>query len=87
MIAHSEYCSSGDSTVEALQCAIYNVTKEEADDYFVFGVSDANLARYGIRPQQLSDALLKVKFKVRFSEKKFMLIYEKVLILLCRILK
>lgn len=38
MIAHSEHCSSGDSTVEAIHTAIENVAKQDADDYFVFAV-------------------------------------------------
>jgi len=48
MHAHTEYCSSGDSTVEALQVGIERVLKEEGDDYFCFLLSDANLGRYGI---------------------------------------
>lgn len=33
---------------------LLQVVKEEADDYFVFLVSDANLGRYDITPEDLS---------------------------------
>ena len=54
MQAHSEYCSSGDKTVKALQCAVREVVREPADDYFVFLVSDANLRRYNVNPDALA---------------------------------
>jgi len=38
MRAHSEYCASGDFTLEAAELAIENIKKEPADDYFVFVV-------------------------------------------------
>eukprot|EP01116_Phalansterium_solitarium_P021620 TRINITY_DN6799_c0_g1_i1.p1 TRINITY_DN6799_c0_g1~~TRINITY_DN6799_c0_g1_i1.p1 ORF type:complete len:352 (+),score=63.07 TRINITY_DN6799_c0_g1_i1:188-1243(+) len=57
MKAHSEYCVSGDSTVDAVSTAVDNVVEAEADEYFVFAVSDANLRRYGIRPQQIQSVL------------------------------
>lgn len=53
MVAHSQFCFSGDNTLEATQKAITEITKEEADDYFVIVLSDANLRRYGIRPETL----------------------------------
>ncbi|ELR24984.1 ATPase family protein [Acanthamoeba castellanii str. Neff] len=53
MHAHTEYCPSGDSTVEALEVAIDRVLAEEGDDYFVFLLSDANLGRYGIPPKEI----------------------------------
>ena len=40
---------SGDSTLEATEAAIQDVLSEEADDHFVFLLSDANLRRYGIQ--------------------------------------
>ena len=55
MKVHTEYCSSGDSTVEALRLGIKYVVEKEADDYFVFLVSDANLSRYDISPRELTD--------------------------------
>jgi len=57
MYAHSQYCSSGDYTVEAIQQAVKDVTATEADDYFVFAVSDANLQRYGILPETLAKVM------------------------------
>jgi len=45
MLAHSQFCSSGDHTFEATKHAIQEVAKEEADDYFVICLSDANFDR------------------------------------------
>jgi len=59
MTAHSQYCGTGDFTVEATKMAIENVLKEDADDYFVFVFSDANLARYGINPDDLGKELIR----------------------------
>ena len=50
MIAESQYCWSGDNTVEATRAAIQQMTKEPGDEYFVIVFSDANFSRYGIRP-------------------------------------
>jgi hypothetical protein len=50
MIAHSQYCQSGDNTLEAMRKAIVDIARqhdEDEDDHIVVGVSDANLARYG----------------------------------------
>ena len=57
MVAHSQFCWSGDHTVEALQLAVQRM--EEADksmyaDRYTFLVSDANLRRYGIHPEELA---------------------------------
>uniref|UniRef100_A0A6B2L8W2 VWFA domain-containing protein n=1 Tax=Arcella intermedia TaxID=1963864 RepID=A0A6B2L8W2_9EUKA len=57
MIAHSQYCASGDFTVEATSLAVKRVIQTEADDYFVFVFSDANLARYGISTSVLNREL------------------------------
>ncbi|KAJ8030585.1 von Willebrand factor A domain-containing protein 8 [Holothuria leucospilota] len=57
MQAHAQFCMSGDMTLEATKHAITDITKEEADEYFVIVLSDANLDRYGIRPQQFSREL------------------------------
>jgi hypothetical protein len=57
MWAHSQYCYSGDCTLEATELAISNVLAEEADDRFVFLLSDANLRRYGIQPEELGQVL------------------------------
>lgn len=57
MYAHTQYCMSGDTTLEALQKMVPEVTKRDADDHFVFLVSDANLARYGIQTRELANAM------------------------------
>lgn len=57
MYAHTQYCQSGDSTLEALQKVVPEVSKRKADDHFVFLVSDANLRRYGIQTRDLALAM------------------------------
>ncbi|XP_078693816.1 von Willebrand factor A domain-containing protein 8-like isoform X5 [Branchiostoma floridae x Branchiostoma belcheri] len=57
MHAHSQFCMSGDHTLEATEHAISNIVKDEADEYFVIVLSDANLDRYGISPRLFSKAL------------------------------
>mmetsp|Transcript_771 Transcript_771/g.2496 ORF Transcript_771/g.2496 Transcript_771/m.2496 type:complete len:161 (+) Transcript_771:2-484(+) len=61
MGAHAQYCAPGDSSVAAVQAAIREVVKEPADEYFVFLVSDADLARYGITGDRVSKELMKDK--------------------------
>jgi hypothetical protein len=34
--------------------AVERVLEAEGDDYFVFALSDANLSRYGIKPESLN---------------------------------
>lgn len=53
MQLHSEYCNSGDNTVASLQQALQIVRAKPADEYFVIAVSDANLSRNDIRPDDL----------------------------------
>jgi hypothetical protein len=60
MFAHSQYCTSGDNTVEAIHAGVSSLLVAEADDYFLFAVSDANLRRYGITPVMLKKALTSV---------------------------
>eukprot|EP00494_Astrolonche_serrata_P003863 UN03871 len=50
MHAHCEMCDSGDNTINGVKKAIETVTREAADDYYVFCVTDANLDQYGITP-------------------------------------
>ncbi|GIY28025.1 von Willebrand factor A domain-containing protein 8 [Caerostris darwini] len=50
MHAHTQFCMSGDNTLEATNFAIKTITKEDADEYFVIVMSDANFDRYGISP-------------------------------------
>ncbi|OQS05394.1 hypothetical protein THRCLA_02460 [Thraustotheca clavata] len=57
MLAHSQYCSSGDHTVEAIHEGVQKVVHDHGDEYFVFVVSDANLDRYGIHPEVLGREL------------------------------
>lgn len=57
MQAHSQFCLSGDHTLEAAMTAVKQMAAEEADERFVILLSDANLDRYGIRPSELARAL------------------------------
>lgn len=57
MHAHSQFCISGDHTIEAAEEAIKKIKEEEADEHFVIVLSDANLDRYGIRPKHLTEVL------------------------------
>lgn len=54
MRAHSQYCLSGDNTLGAASHAIKNIVKDEADDYFVVILSDANIAQYNIKPKDIA---------------------------------
>jgi von Willebrand factor A domain-containing protein 8 len=58
MLAHSQYCTSGDFTLEAIGNAIDKVASSGDDDEgTVICLSDANLARYGIDPRQLGNVI------------------------------
>uniref|UniRef100_H2YJE1 VWFA domain-containing protein n=1 Tax=Ciona savignyi TaxID=51511 RepID=H2YJE1_CIOSA len=57
MHAHAQFCMSGDHTLEAAEYAVKNIKEQEADEYFVVVLSDANLERYGIRPMQFAEVL------------------------------
>lgn len=58
MHLHSQFCMSGDHTLEATSLAVKNLAKrEDADERFVIMLSDANLDRYGIHPRHLGNAL------------------------------
>ncbi|KAI8912686.1 AAA domain-containing protein [Gorgonomyces haynaldii] len=57
MMAHASYCMSGDTTLQAVTTAMKDVTKEEADDYFVVVLSDANLQQYNISTASIGQAL------------------------------
>ncbi|KAL6064918.1 von Willebrand factor A domain-containing protein 8 [Balamuthia mandrillaris] len=57
MAAHSQYCMSGDYTLEATKMAIEELSKEPGDEHFVITLSDANLERYGIAPARLGQIL------------------------------
>jgi von Willebrand factor A domain-containing protein 8 len=55
-----------DNTLDAVSKAIESISKgpEEADDYFVLVLSDANITQYNIQPNALFQALNKKKEKV-----------------------
>jgi hypothetical protein len=61
MIAHSQYCQSGDNTLEAVEQAINDFSRwnegEELSGGIVIAISDANLRRYGIPPRHLAKIL------------------------------
>ncbi|XP_020791891.2 von Willebrand factor A domain-containing protein 8 [Boleophthalmus pectinirostris] len=57
MHAHAQFCMSGDYTLEGTEASIKELSREEADEYFVVVLSDANLERYGIRPERFSSVL------------------------------
>ena len=61
MIAHSQYCQSGDHTLEAVEQAISGLSAsqdgDESGGAIVIAVSDANLRRYGIHPRYLAKAI------------------------------
>lgn len=55
MHAHTESCDSGDHTLEAARKAIFDsAAQPEADDRFVFLISDANLDQYSITHDMVS---------------------------------
>lgn len=57
MHAHSQFCLSGDTTLQATRHAIETLAKEEADERFVIMLSDANFDRYGISPAKFGQIL------------------------------
>ena len=64
MVAHSQFCESGDNTLEAIKKAMVDVLPdggssrdESVGSSIVIAISDANLERYGIAPQELGRAL------------------------------
>ncbi|GFR87627.1 von Willebrand factor A domain-containing protein 8-like [Elysia marginata] len=62
MLAHSQFCISGDHTLEAAshhtrELAAEEEKGEEADERFLLLLSDANFDRYGIRPERFGQIL------------------------------
>jgi hypothetical protein len=57
MQTHARYCMSGDNTLNAITAAVKDITKNDADEYFVLLLSDANLHQYNISPAHISEAL------------------------------
>lgn len=54
MKAHSQYCLSGDNTLGAASHSMKEIVEEEADDYFVVIMSDANITQYNIHPNDIA---------------------------------
>lgn len=58
MHAHSQFCYSGDHTLQATRKAIDAMSaREDSDERYVIVLSDANLERYGIHPRELGSIL------------------------------
>jgi von Willebrand factor A domain-containing protein 8 len=63
MVAHTQYCASGDNTLMAIHRAMLDVGGTSADmkadqtECYVVAISDANLYRYGIQPKDLGDIM------------------------------
>ncbi|KAJ9594055.1 hypothetical protein L9F63_014532, partial [Diploptera punctata] len=57
MHAHSQFCMSGDNTLEAAQSAIASLSQEDCDEAIVIILSDANLSRYGIPAERFARIL------------------------------
>jgi len=59
MVAHTQFCRSGDHTLEGIARAKMDVVGDgvEADEYLVIAISDANLRRYGMNGGMLSRVL------------------------------
>ncbi|GMI06283.1 hypothetical protein TrLO_g11996 [Triparma laevis f. longispina] len=55
MVAHTQFTRSGDHTLESIAQAKIDVAEgaENADEYIVIAISDANLRRYGLTPDML----------------------------------
>ncbi|KXN89721.1 von Willebrand factor A domain-containing protein 8 [Leucoagaricus sp. SymC.cos] len=52
-----QYAFAGDFTVEAIVKGVTEVAKYDADDWFVIAITDANFSRYGITPEELTNAM------------------------------
>ncbi|XP_053609608.1 von Willebrand factor A domain-containing protein 8 [Plodia interpunctella] len=57
MHAHAQFCWSGDNTLPAARHAISSLAAEDSDEAILLILSDANLRRYGIQPQELGAIL------------------------------
>jgi hypothetical protein len=63
MVAHSQFCDTGDRTIEATRRAISDVSErgsvddEEERKHLVVALSDANFSRYGLDPRWWAEAL------------------------------
>ena len=59
MIAHSQFCQSGDNTIGAIEAAVARLSGKGSleEDKLVIVVSDANFRRYGISASDLKQAM------------------------------
>lgn len=64
MVAHSQFCDTGDRTIEATRKAIADVAARAATSdadadrrHLVVALSDANFSRYGLDPRWWAEAL------------------------------
>lgn len=59
MVAHTQFCMPGDHTIEATERSINEMSAKEdnSSGRFVFIVSDANLRRYNIPPEELAEQI------------------------------
>ena len=57
LLGHAASCGSGDHSLEAARLAIEQLAGREADERLVFLLSDANLGRYDVSPEELGSVL------------------------------
>ena len=48
--SHSQFCWSGDNTLDGIRAAVAHTAAGDADEHVVIAVTDANFDRYRIRP-------------------------------------
>ena len=58
MITESQFCWTGDHTIEATRTAMKQVAEAKAENRYVIVLSDANFSRYGIKPSDFSELML-----------------------------
>ena len=58
MIAESQFCWSGDHTIEATRTAMKKVGETKAEQRYVIVLSDANFSRYGIKPSDFAKLMV-----------------------------
>ena len=58
MLAHAQFCWSGDNTLEATQRAVKELSRQEGDQQYLVVLSDANFDRYGINAKEYGDILM-----------------------------
>ena len=57
LYSHAYSARSGDNSLQAARQAVSEVAAMDADERFVFLLSDANLGRYDVSPQDLADVV------------------------------